>query len=91
VHVSVLVPEPPVMLVGLSEQVSPVAGETLVVRATVPVKPLTGATVIVDIALTPGVVLTVVGLADIAKSTTWKVTVAVVWDRDPLVPVTVTV
>ena len=86
-----LVPEPPVMLVGLSEQVSPVAGETLVVRATVPVKPLTGATVIVDIALTPGVVLTVVGLADIAKSTTWKVTVAVVWDRDPLVPVTVTV
>ncbi len=90
-HVSVLVPEPPVMLVGLTEQVSPVAGETLVVRATVPVKPLTGATVIVDIALTPGVVLTVVGLAAIVKSTTWTVMVAVVWDRDPLVPVTVTV
>ena len=70
VHVSVLVPEPPVMLVGLTEQVSPVEGETVVVRATVPVKPLTRATVIVDIALTPGVVLTVVGLADIWKSTT---------------------
>ena len=70
VHVSVLVPEPPVMLVGLTEQVSPVEGETVVVRATVPVKPLTRATVIVDIAFTPGVVLTVVGLADIWKSTT---------------------
>ena len=34
-HVSVLVPEPPVMLVALSEQVSPVAVEMLVVRATV--------------------------------------------------------
>jgi len=77
-HVSVLVPEPPVMLVGLTEQVSPVAGETVVVRATVPVKPLTGAIVIVDIALTPGVVLTEVGLADIVKSTTWTLIIAVV-------------
>ena len=73
-----LVPEPPIMLVGLTEQVSPVAGETLVVIATVPVKPLTGATVIVDIALTPGVVFTVVGLADIWKSTTRTDIVAVV-------------
>ena len=78
VHVSVLVPEPPVMLVGLTEQVSPVEGETVVVRATVPVKPLTGATLIVDIAPTPGVVLTVVGLADIVKSTTRTVIVWVV-------------
>jgi len=70
VHVSVLVPEPPVMLVGLTEQVSPVEGETLVVSPTVPVKPLTAATVIMDIAFAPGVVLTVVGLADIVKSTT---------------------
>ena len=77
-HVSVLVPEPPVMLVALSEQVSPVAVEMLVVRATVPVKPLTGATLIVDIAPTPGVVLTVVGLADIVKSTTRTVIVWVV-------------
>jgi len=77
-HVSVLVPEPPVMLVGLTEQVSPVAGETVVVRATVPVKPLSGAIVIVDIALTPGVVFTVVGLADIWKSTTRTDIVAVV-------------
>jgi len=77
-HVSVLVPEPPVVLVGLTEQVSPVAGETVVVRATVPVKPLSGAIVIVDIALTPGVVFTVVGLADIWKSTTRTDIVAVV-------------
>ena len=78
VHVSVLVPEPPVMLVGLTEQVSPLAGETLVVSATVPVKPLTAATVIVDIAFAPGVVLAVVGLADIVKSTTRTDIVAVV-------------
>jgi len=78
------------MLEGVVEQVSP-AGETLVVRATVPVKPLTGITVIVDVPATPGVVFTMVGLANIWKSTTWTVIVAVVWDRDPLVPVTVTV
>ncbi len=86
-----LVPEPPVMLVGLTEQVSPVVGETLVVSATVPVNPLTGMTVIMDVAATPGVVFTVVGFAVIVKSTTWTVIVAVVCERDPLIPVTVTV
>jgi len=78
------------MLGGVVEHVSP-AGETLVVRATVPVKPLTGITVIVDVPATPGVVFTMVGLANIWKSTTWTVIVAVLWDRDPLAPVTVTV
>jgi hypothetical protein len=79
------------MLAELREHVSPVAGETLVVRATVPVKPLTAMTVIVEDAETPGVVLTMVGLANIWKSTTWTVIIAVVWEVVPLVPVTVTV
>ena len=90
VHESVLVPDPPAMLAGLRVHVSPVAGEILVVRATVPVKPLTGVTVIVDVPATPGVVLTDVGLANIWKSTTLTVMVPVVWDSNPLVPVTVT-
>ena len=91
VHVRVLVPEPPVMLVGLTEQVSPLEGETAVVSATVPVKLLRGTTVIVAVAATPGVVLTIEGLTNIWKSTTWTVTVPVVCDREPLVPVTATV
>jgi hypothetical protein len=78
------------MLDGLTEQLSPVAGETLVVSATVPVKPLTGMTVIIDVTGTFGVVLTIEGLANIWKSTTWTDTVAV-WDSEPLAPVTVTV
>ena len=91
VHESVLVPDPLVILAGLRVHVSPVAGEMLAVRLTVPVKPLTGMTVIMDVPATPGVVLTTVGLANIWKSTTWTVIVAVVWDSVPLVPVTVTV
>ncbi len=70
-------------------QVRP-AGETAEVRATVPVKPLTGATVIVEVAAVPAVVVTDVGLAVTVKSVTLTVTVAVC-DREPLVPVTVTV
>jgi len=89
-QLSVLFPDP-VMLVGLRVQVSPLAGEILLVRLTVPVKPLRAMTVIVDVPATPGVVLTVVGLANIWKSTTWTVIVAVVCDSVPLVPVTVTV
>jgi len=78
------------MLVGLTVHVKP-DGETEVVRLTVPVKPLTGDTVIVELPATPGVVLTLLGLANIWKSTTCTVTVPVVWDSEPLVPVTVTV
>lgn len=78
------------MLAGLREHVSPIAGETLVVRATVPVKPLTAMTVIVEDAETLGVVLTIVELANIWKSTTWTLIAGVVWARVPLVPVTVT-
>ena len=50
-------------------QVKP-AGATDEVRATVPVKPFTGATVIVDVAATPAFVATAVGLAVTVKSGT---------------------
>ena len=70
-------------------QVRP-AGETVEVIATVPVKPLTGATVIVELAAAPARTVTLVGLAVTVKSLTVTVTVAECV-RDPLVPVTVTV
>ena len=47
------------------------------VRATVPVKPCRGATVIVVVAAVPAVVVTEVGLAVTVKSFTVTVTVAV--------------
>jgi len=56
------------MLVGDRVQVRP-AGETELVRATVPVNPFTGATVIVEVAAVPTVVVTEVGLAVTVKST----------------------
>jgi len=58
------------MLVGLNAQLRPVDGETATVRATVPVNPLTGATVIVEVAVPPTNVLAVVGLALTEKSVT---------------------
>jgi len=67
---------PRTMLAGVRVQVRP-AGETEEVRATVPVKPFTGATVIVEVAATPTLTLAVVGLAVTVKSCTVKVTVAV--------------
>jgi len=65
-------------------------GDTLEVNATDPVNPLTGDTVIVEVAGVPPVVVTAVGLAAIVKSVGVKVTVAE-WDKVPLVPVTVAV
>lgn len=90
VHDSAEVCEAPsTILAGVRVQVRP-AGETLEVNATVPVKPLIGATVIVEVAAVPTLTLAVVGLAATVKSVTITVTVAV-WDIVPLVPVTVTV
>ncbi len=57
------------MLLGVRVQVRP-AGLTLEVSATVPVNPLTGATVIVEVAAVPAVVVTVVGLAVMLVSVT---------------------
>ncbi len=55
------------MLVGLRVHVSPL-GETADVSATVPVNPLTGATVIVEVAVPPDAMVTLVGLAVTEKS-----------------------
>jgi hypothetical protein len=64
------------MLLGVRVQVKP-AGETELVSATVPVNPLTGATVTVEVAAVPTVVVTEAGLAATVKSVTLTVTVAV--------------
>ncbi len=80
---------PRTRLVGFKVQVSwPVATEDG--RVTVPVNPLTGATMIVKVAGTPARVVTLVGLAVTVKSETVKVAV-VEWDMPPLVPVIVSV
>jgi len=63
------------MLVGVRVQVRP-AGETVEVRATVPVNPFTGATVMVDVAAAPARAVTLVGLAVTVKSLMFTVTVA---------------
>ena len=56
-------------------QVRP-AGDTAAVRATAPVKPLTGATVIVEVTAAPVTVLTEAGLALRPKSVTVYITVS---------------
>jgi hypothetical protein len=76
-----------VTLVGVIAPQVRLAG-TMSVRLTVPVKPLTAATVIVEVAETP--TLTGVGeVAETVKSVTENVAV-VEWDSVPLVPVIVT-
>lgn len=87
---SVLVPEPPVMLAGLREQVR-FGDDVEFDRVTVPVKPFNGDTMILVDPETPGVVLIVDGLAKIWKSTIWTFTAGVVWLSGPLTPLTVTV
>ena len=59
--------EPRVTLVGLREQVRP-ADDTVKERLTVPVNPLRGETVIVEIAVVPALTVTLVGLALTVKS-----------------------
>jgi len=83
---------PNVTLLGVSEQVRPVVGETDEVRVTVPVKPLTGVTVIVEVPAAPALTVTLVGLAVtmMLVPVTLNVTVAV-RDRPAFVPVTITV
>ncbi len=60
---------PNTILLGVRVQVRP-EGETDEVKVTVPVNPLTGATVIVDVAAVPAFTLTLVGLAVTEKSVT---------------------
>jgi hypothetical protein len=62
------------------------------VRVTVPVNPLRAVKVIVEVPEAPARICegdTAPGL--IEKSTMWKIMLDVVWVREPLVPVTVTV
>jgi len=66
---------PRTILVGVRVDVKQ-AGETALVSATVPVNPLTGATVIAEVPAVPTVVVTEVGLAATVKSFTVTVTVA---------------
>ncbi len=58
-------------------QVNPVAGDTEEVRATVPVNPWSGATVIVEVPAVPALAVTLVGEAVTEKSLMVTVTVAV--------------
>ncbi len=77
------------MLVGVSVQARPEEGEIDELRATVPVNPLTGATVMVEVADAPALAVTLVGLSVKVKS--WVVTVTLVlWVIPLLLPVTVT-
>jgi hypothetical protein len=75
---SVELPEPPVTLVGVRVQVSPpvTTGDTLAVRATVPVNPFTGAIVMLEVPAWLTLTATLVGAAVIVKSVTVNVTVA---------------
>jgi len=57
------------MLVGDRVHVKP-AGDTALVSATVPVKPFTGATVIMEVPATPALTVTLVGDAETVKSVT---------------------
>ena len=59
------------MLLGVKVQVKPVAGDIEDVRATVPVKPVTGATVIVELPATTALIVRLVGAA--AKVKSWTV------------------
>ncbi len=77
-------------LPGVRVQVRPVLGDAEDERVTVPVKPLTPVTVIVELAGALARAVTDVGLAVMVKSCIVTLTVAE-WDSVPLVPVTVIV
>ncbi len=82
-----LPPDVKVTLAGLRRAVSPL--DATDARETVPENPPREVTVIVDVLVIPGVMLTVAGFAVIVKSRTLKFTVAEC-ERLPLIPVTVT-
>ncbi len=80
------------MTLGGKVQVRPAGVEADTDRVTVPVNPLRAVTVIVDVPEAPARIWEgLTGLAEIVKSTTWNRIVAVVWERVPSMPVTVTV
>ena len=85
-------PEPPLMV--LDDSVHERLVEFVVTaRVTVPVKPFRGAIATVEVALTPELTVTLVGLDETVKSgdEVWTETETLVeCEREPLVPVTVT-
>jgi hypothetical protein len=82
---------PKVTLAG-NVHVNPAGVETDTARLTVPVRPLTAVTVMVEDPDAPASIWAGdTALAAMLKSTTWKRIGEVVCDRAPLVPVTVTV
>ena len=76
----------------MREPVIPLVAEKTC-KLTVPVKPLRGVTVIVEVPDPPGMMNTVAGFAEIVKSGgPGTMTISVVeWTKEPLVPVTVIV
>ena len=71
---------PPLMLVGLKEQVAPVGQPEATLRLTVPLYPLIAVELIVEVADWPTVIPAEVGLAAIEKSADRTVTLNVaVW------------
>ncbi len=91
-HERVELPDPPVMVVELKEQVSPVLAEIKVERETELVNPLTGAIVMRSVPEAPASLVTVGDAAVIVKSgTATMYAIVTVWEREPLFPVTVTV
>jgi hypothetical protein len=58
----------PVTLVGVSVQVSPVAGLMPEVKLTTPLKPWSAVIVTVEVAAVPALTVSVVGFATIVKS-----------------------
>ena len=80
-------PDPNIMLGGI-EAVGP-AGSTVVLRLTVPMNPFTLVRVTVDLALAPWSIFRATGLAWIVKSGVTIVNLTTtLWDKLPLVPVT---
>ena len=70
-HDTVVVPEAPKLIeVAENEQLNPDDGEVEFVRATVPVKPLTDVTLIVELPTAPAKTVTLDGLAVTMKSWT---------------------
>jgi hypothetical protein len=63
-------PDPPVILVEVRAQ-DRLVELVVTARVTVPLKPLRGAIVIVEVAATLAFIVTLIGVTEIAKSCTW--------------------
>lgn len=70
-------PEPPAIEVAVRPQLIPVVGDVVVDRFTVPLNPLVGVTVIVELSVEPTFPVRLVGFAAMAKSSTTNVALVV--------------